>query len=428
MSTAAPSKRRRWLRDHPYLGVLRNPHLRRLYLGIFVSSIGDGVAVVTVPWLALEVHGTVNRALAVAAAATAAFLPGIPVSLIAGLRRWRIPARTMLLVDSVFRGSLIALIGALAIAHELALGPYLIILAVASLTRTLVAGARRTAIDELIQPEQRLAANSLLGTCFQLGQSVLGPAVGGVLIAGAGPGVALLADAGSFAILYGLALTIPATRRGTEAEPQGPRLSVLRSVPPIVLWLIGVTFLYNFLYGPIDVGLPIFVQHTLGKGSTLYAQMFTVFGVGALIGGLAVGGFRRASMVQWVTALSIIGWGGAALLLATARTPAMALLAFGVGGLLYGPSTAAILSAIQGATPPAEQGPVMAIWAAIAIGALPLGTAVGGPLVAGLGTRGTFALSAGLTLALGVATLARVLTPSSNESQGSSRSEGGAPG
>src|SRR2546426_4595483 len=111
MSTAAPSKRRRWLRDHPYLGVLRNPHLRRLYLGIFISSIGDGVAVVTVPWLALEVHGTVNRALAVAAAATAAFLPGIPVSLVAGLRRWRIPARTMLLVDSVFRGSLIALIG-----------------------------------------------------------------------------------------------------------------------------------------------------------------------------------------------------------------------------------------------------------------------------------------------------------------------------
>jgi MFS family permease len=414
MSSAAPSRPRRWLRDHAYVGVLRNLHLRRLYLGIFVSSIGDGVAVVTVPWLALQVAGTVNRALAVAAAATAAFLPGIPVSLLAGLRRWRIPARTMLLVDSVFRGSLFALIGALAIAHQLALGPFLIILAVASLTRTLVAGARRTAIDELIRPEQRLAANSLLGTCFQLGQSVLGPAIGGLLIAGAGPGVALLVDAGSFAILYALALTIPSARASAEAaaESQGPRLSLLRSVPPIVLWLIGVTFLYNFLYGPIDVGLPIFVQHTLGKGSTLYAQMFTVFGVGALIGGLAVGGFRRASMVQWVTALSIIGWGAAALLLAAAHTPAMALLAFGLGGLLYGPSTAAIVSAIQGATPPAEQGPVMAIWAAIAIGALPLGTAVGGPLVAGLGTRGTFALSAGLTLVLGVATLARVVRPS----------------
>jgi len=89
----------------------------------------------------------------------------------------------------------------------------------------------------------------------------------------------------------------------------------------------------------------------------------------------------------------------------------MALLAFGLGGLLYGPSTAAVVSAIQGATPVAEQGPVMSIWAAVAIGALPLGTAAGGPLVAGLGTRGTFALSAGLTLALGVATLARIVTP-----------------
>src|SRR5438093_3132842 len=411
MSTAVPSTPRRWLRNHAYIGVLRNPHLRRLYLGIFISSVGDGVAVVTVPWLALEVAGTVNHALAVAASVTLAFLPGIPLSLVAGLRRWRIPARTMLLVDSVFRGSLFALIGALAIGHQLALGPYLIILAVASLTRTLVAGARRTAIDELIQPEQRLAANSLLGTCFQLGQDVLGPAAGGLLIAGPGPGVALLVDAASFAVLGALAIALPIAARAERAEAQGPRLSVLRSVPRFVLWLIGVTFVFNFLYGPIDVGLPIFVRHSLGEGSTLYGQMFTVFGVGSLIGSLAVGGLRRESMVQWILVLSIIGWGGAALLLATAHTPAMALLAFGLGGLLYGRSTAAVVSAIQGATPVAEQGPVMSIWAAVAIGALPLGTAVGGPLVAGLGTRGTFALSAGLTLALGAITLAAVLSP-----------------
>src|SRR2546428_13803144 len=97
MSTAAPSTPRRWLPGHPYLGVLRNPHLRRLYLGIFISSIGDGVAVVTVPWLALEVHGTVNRALAGAAAAAAALPPGLPPRLPARLRRGRVPARTQVL-------------------------------------------------------------------------------------------------------------------------------------------------------------------------------------------------------------------------------------------------------------------------------------------------------------------------------------------
>ena len=214
------------------------------------------------------------------------------------------------------------------------------------LRNALVAGARRTAIDQLIRPEQRLAANSLLGTCFQLGQDVLGPAAGGLLIAGPGPGVALLVDAASFAVLGGLALALPVAARtetGAEPEAQGPRLSVLRSVPRFVLWLIGVTFVFNFLYGPIDVGLPIFVRHSLGEGSTLYGQMFTVFGVGSLVGSLAVGGLRRESMVQWIMVLSIIGWGGAALLLAAARTPAMALLAFGLGGLLYGPSTAAVV-------------------------------------------------------------------------------------
>jgi MFS family permease len=419
------TRRTRWLAEHPYVGVLSNRHLRRLYLGLFIASVGGGMAVVAVPWLALEIAGSVNRAFAVAAAGTAAFLPGIPVSLLVGLRRWRIRSKTILLVDAALRFICFALIGILALTHHLSLGPYLVILSISSLARSLAYGARRTAIDELITPDQRLAANSLLGFSIQLGLDVLGPVTGGLLVAGPGAGVTLLVYAASSAVLYGLALTLPDSTRTQPAAdeahpadqaPQGRKLSVLRSVPPMVLWLIGVTFVFNFLYGPVDVGLPIFVQHSLGAGSTLYGQMFTVFGLGSLVGGLAVGGLRRESVVQWVTVLSIIGWGGAALLLAVAHTPAIALLAFGLGGLLYGPFTAASVTAIQGATPVAEQGPVMSIWASLTIGALPLGIAVGGPLVAGLGTRGTFALSAALTLVLGVATLARLVAPSRSES------------
>jgi MFS family permease len=398
---------RRWLSEHPYAGVLANPHLRRLYLGLFLSSIGDGIAVVSVPWLALEIAGSVNRALAVAAAGGAAFLPGIPVSLVAGLRRWRLGSRRILLVDAILRGSLFALTGALAVMHRLALGEYLVILALSSITRTIAAGARRTAIDELIRPGQRLAANSLLGTCLHLGLDILGPATGGLLIAGPGPGTALLVDAGSFAVLFGLAITVPAATR--PSEDAGPRLGVMRSVPPIVLWLIGVTFVFNFLYGPVDVGLPLFVRDTLSAGPKVYGELFTVFGIGSLIGGLAVGSLRRRSVVRWVTVLSILGWGGAALLLATAGSPTIALVAFGLGGLVYGPFTAASVTAIQEATPVAEAGPVISLWAALTIGALPLGVVVGGPLVASLGTRGTFALCAGLTLVLGLATLGRVV-------------------
>jgi MFS family permease len=412
MSTSAPPRLARWLTRHPYVGVLANPHLRRLYLGLFLSSVGDGIAAVAVPWLALEVAGSVNRAFAVAAAGTAAFLPGIPVSLLAGLRRWRIGSRRILIVDAVLRGCLFALIGIFALLHHLGLGWYVLILAVSSVTRTLAAGARRTAIDELIRPEQRLAANSLLGTCLQLGLEVLGPVAGGLLIAGPGAGVALLVDAGSFAILFVLALTIPVAVRAMapDDERAGPRLSILRSVPGMVLWLIAVTFVFNFLYGPIDVGLPIYVRHTLSAGPTLYGQLFTVFGVGSLVGGIAVASLRRQSVVRWVLVVAIIGWGGAALLLALATTPAMALLAFGLGGLLYGPSAAATVTAIQDATPVADVGPVISLWAAMAVGALPLGIALGGPLVAGLGTRGTFALCAALTLVLGIATLIRIVS------------------
>src|SRR2546428_11855613 len=117
MARIALSRRQNWIRQHFYVGVLRSPHLRRLYLGLFLSSIGDGVAVVSVPWLALEVAGSVNRALAVAAAGTAAFLPGIPVGFFAGVRRWRVGRRPILLPFFPPPGGLLRPLRALARLH-----------------------------------------------------------------------------------------------------------------------------------------------------------------------------------------------------------------------------------------------------------------------------------------------------------------------
>jgi hypothetical protein len=84
-------------------------------------------------------------------------------------------SKTILLVDAALRVVCFGLVGTLALKHHLALGPYLQFLAISSITRSLSAGARRTAIDELIRPEQRLAGNSLLGFSIQLGVDVLGP-------------------------------------------------------------------------------------------------------------------------------------------------------------------------------------------------------------------------------------------------------------
>src|SRR5439155_6159200 len=83
---------------------------------------------------------------------------------------------------------------------------------------------------------------------------------------------------------------LPVAKRAERSEEQGPRLSVLCQVPSVVLWVIGVTFLFNFLYGPVDVGMPLLARLTLAAGPMLYGELFVVFGVGSLIGGLAGGG------------------------------------------------------------------------------------------------------------------------------------------
>ena len=90
--------------QHPYRQLLGLPAVRRFIAGFFATSIGDGIALVTVPWAALELAPPGRGALAVALATFATFVSGLPVSLLVARRP--LSSRTILLVDCAWRGGL----------------------------------------------------------------------------------------------------------------------------------------------------------------------------------------------------------------------------------------------------------------------------------------------------------------------------------
>lgn len=159
------------------------------------------------------------------------------------------------------------------------------------------------------------------------------------------------------------------------------------------------------LYGPVEVALPVHVATDLHGSAALLGLFWAVFGVGALAGELAAPFLRRWPVWPTMTGI-VLGW-GLALVPLGLPTPLWAgLAAFCAGALIWGPWTSLSMAVFQDASPPAALAQVIAARSSLLILASPLGTALGGPIVAALGARGTLLVSALATIALGLVTFA----------------------
>jgi MFS family permease len=397
----------------PYARLLADRRIRGLAAANLVSSVGDGMAVVAVPWLALELahaEGT-SEGLAVAAAATAGSLLGVPLAMAVGLGRRRLDPRTMLLADSALRGALLLLIAALAAGDRLRLWALVCLLGLAAVLHTVAVSSRRLILTDLAGPHQRLAVNSLITTQVSIASWTVGPALGGALTAHVGPAAVLAIDGLSFLPVLLAAAPLPpgigshgAPRQALDGQSG---LAILRR-RRAVLWLLLLAFGVDLLYYPVDVALPIHVAHVFG-GPSILGAVWTGFGVGAVAGSFLVSLLQRVPQ-RAVLVGATAGWALALGAFTASRHPLEAVAAFAAGGVLWVSFNPVAYTLVQGAVDPAEQQPVITLWNGVLQGIAPLSLAASGPLVAGLGASPALWLSATATLALAiVATLALAL-------------------
>jgi predicted MFS family arabinose efflux permease len=299
-------------------------------------------------------------------------------------------------------------IAALAVTGRLGPAGYVSLLAVSSLLHAWGSAGTYTLVAELLPDRHHIAGNALLST-FNLAAIVVGPALAGLISTFAGPGWVIGVDAASFAVLAVSCLTATGSaRRGGAAvaprtEPQEPQAGGWRIVlrEPRLLGLLAVTCVFFFLYGPVEVALPIYVAQDLHGSSALLGAYWTAFGIGAVAGGLSAGLLRDRRLSTVVVAI-IVGWGAALLPIALTHAVWAGLVGLAIGGLIYGPFTAICVALFQRISPPHALTRVLATRTALTIPSTALGTLVGGPVVTTIGAQPTLLLSAVLTIALGV--------------------------
>jgi predicted MFS family arabinose efflux permease len=105
----------------------------------------------------------------------------------------------------------------------------------------------------------------------------------------------------------------------------------------------------------------------------------------------------RGRATRRVVLLIVAGWAACLVPFGFAPT-AVTLTCFAVGGLVYGPFIPLTYALFQSITTTANLPSVLAARSAALIVATPLGTAIGGPIVAGLGAAWTLTASGAATV------------------------------
>ncbi|MBO0771635.1 MAG: MFS transporter, partial [Actinobacteria bacterium] len=281
--------------------VFASPVLRRLLPAFALSAIGDGMSAVGVAWLAIRIAAPADRGLVVGVAVAAYTLPGAAGAVLLARPLRALAGRHLVAADAALRAVTLSMIPLLYATGALRPGWYVALLAASSLLHAWGISGQYTLVAEHLPPAARTAANALLSG-FTMAAFVIGPALAGVLVAAAGPALPVTADAATFAILAVAAATVRGHRPvpagnsqtggtgGTADRARGFAV-IARSRP--LAGLLALTVVYYFLYGPVEVALPLYVTGPLGGSAGLLGLFWTVFGIGATAGSMTAGLARR---------------------------------------------------------------------------------------------------------------------------------------
>ena len=415
------------LRAWPYWPAVRHPALRRLLPGYAISAVGDGMSVVAVAWLALRLTPPSSQGLWVGAAIAAFTLPGALGVVAFG--RWLRGYRGVRLAgaDAALRAVVLGVVSVLAAAHLLTPLTFVLLLGLSSLLHAWGMAGQYMLIAEILPPQHRVAGNGLLGITNEI-TLIGGPALAGLLAAVSGPATVIAADAATFAVLaVSYAWAAPLTRQPGPAEapepaagsPTEPNEAAIGAGPtgstavtpagwrivranPTLAGLLALTFVFYAIYGPVEVALPVHVSHGLHRSAALLGVFWSANAVGAVAGSLAAPHLRNLPV--WPAMIGIVaGWGLALLPIGLGAPLAVSLVAFAAGGVIFAPYPSLSVAMFQDASPPGALGSVLAVRSTLVIVSAPLGSALGGPVVAALGAPGTLLASALTTLLLAAA-------------------------
>ena len=389
------------------LRAFRHRNYRLFYAGQGTSLIGTWMQAIAQAWLVLELT---DDPFYLGLVAVAQFAPVLVLGLFGGIVADSLPKRRTLMI---LQAAMMALAGILFALTATGVIEVWMILVLAFLLGTLNAfemPVRQAFAVELVGKPDIPSAVGLSASMFNASR-ILGPAIGGLVIAAAGVQTAFLINALSF----GAVLVAYAMMRESELSPvahlERPRSAgdVFRSLreglvyvrrTPVVLLGVATVGLVSMFAMNFQVLVPILARDVLDVGAEGFGFLMAASGIGSLIASfwLAFGKGIRPRVV--VGGALLIGSAVLALGFTTSYPVAAGLLFFGgMGGIAMAVSA----NLTNQLTAPDElRGRVIGVHTTIFVGSSPIGGLIAGAIASLAGVEVAFRVGGAAALVVGL--------------------------
>jgi MFS family permease len=373
------------------LSPLRHRDFRILWTGMTISLIGDGIFLIAIAW---ESYSLWNAPAALSIVGIGMTIPTIAFLLIGGVVSDRRDRRLVMAGADGLRAVAVAVLAVLVLMGALRFWELVVLVAVYGVGTAFFMPAFDAILPELLPKSDLPAANALDQFVRPIAMRLIGPVVGGALVA-ASTGLAFAIDAATFVACLVAVLVMP-RRAGRNVEVQTSSVAALKEGLRFVrqrvwLWgtLLSAAISYLVFLGPAEVLLPYLVKNELHASAGTLGLVLAAGGVGAL-GGAAFMGHRghprRDVTVMYMTwtiaTLAIAGYG-------IANAAWQLMLVCLVFNALEAAGTIVWATIKQHHVPGSMLGRVSSLDWLISIGLLPLSFALTAPVAAVFGARAT---------------------------------------
>lgn len=383
------------LNERTFASLKRHRNYRLFFTGQVISVSGTWMQNIALAWLVVELT---SSPIAVGALAFCRFIPFTLFGLVAGVVADRIDNRKLVITTQSVSMVLSAILATLVLTGTETLWIVYLLATLGGTALVFDAPGRHALTFQMVGRDELPNAVALNASLFNASR-VVGPAVGGVLIAAFGVGLCFAINTVTFiAVLVGLLMMRKEELVPVERAKEPPTMMrgireglswVLRSPDMrLVLAIVTVVSTVGFNFHVI---LPLLASETLDTGPEVFGILSACFGGGALVGALLSAALGRAS---WkVLVLGTAGFSLCLLLLAPLDTVlpcAILLFATGVCFTLW---TSNANSILQLRAPDHLRGRVVSLYLWAFAGLAPLGGLFAGWLCAIGGTQLSFAVA-----------------------------------
>ena len=376
-----------------------------------MAGAGNGISIVAFPWLVLQRNGSALDASIVAMAGT---LPLLAATVLAGAAVDYLGRRRVSMISDALSALSVAAVPVLA----LVFGAHVVNVAVLAGLAALGAffdpagmTARETMLPEAAQRAGWTLdrANSVYEAVFNLAY-IVGPGIGGLLIATLGGIDTMWVTAGAFALSI-LAISVlrleGAGRPDLSSMSDGVWAGIVEGLrfvwrSPVLRTLAFVDLAATGLYMPMESVL--FPKYFTDRNEPAHlGWVLMALSIGGLIGALGYAVMSKYMKRRTVMVMAVLTLGVAMTIIAFLPPLPVILVLCAVVGFMYGPIAPIYNSVMQTQAPQHLRGRVVGVMGSLAYAAGPLGLILAGPLADASGLHATFLALALPMLALGVA-------------------------